>query len=140
MTQDDGVFYIAERQAKVYEAYKSLKEQGEEPTNKRLCEMTGEGERSVIKQLLELKAQGLIEAPSREMSPKERDMFELLKKFIQDEGYPPSLKDIGVELNRSTSAIREILLSLKAKGYITWKPGSARTIQILKFTVPGSSK
>jgi repressor LexA len=55
-----------------------------------------------------------------------------LQKFIDDNGYPPSMKEIADGLNfKSVNGACDHLKRLKAKGLVTMQPGQCRTIQIV---------
>jgi SOS-response transcriptional repressor LexA len=68
----------------------------------------------------------------QEITPKQAMVLAFLQKFIDDHGYPPSMKEIADGLDfRSANASCEHLKRLKAKGFITMQPGQCRSIQIV---------
>lgn len=68
----------------------------------------------------------------QDITPRQAMVLTFLQKFIDDNGYPPSMKDIADGLNfKSANASSEHLKRLKAKGFITMQPGLCRSIQIV---------
>ena len=59
-------------------------------------------------------------------------VLDYLCGFILKNGYPPTVREIQSEFHwASPNAAATHLQALKAKGRIDWRPGDARTIQIL---------
>lgn len=68
----------------------------------------------------------------QELTPKQATVLAFLQSFIDENGFPPSMKDIADGLNfKSANASCEHLKRLKAKGFITMQPGLCRSIQIV---------
>jgi hypothetical protein len=68
----------------------------------------------------------------QELTPKQEMVLAFLQKFIDDNGYPPSMKEIADGLNfKSVNGACDHLKRLKAKGRVTMQPGQCRTIQIV---------
>ena len=67
-----------------------------------------------------------------ELTEKQSDIFEYIKRFVLENQYPPSVREIasGVGL-KSSSTVHKHLMNLKQKGYINWKQDNTRTIVIV---------
>lgn len=61
------------------------------------------------------------------------NMLQVISKFIQEEGYPPSVREIGNLCKiKSTSNVHLYLDRLEKRGLIKRKPFTTRTIRITK--------
>ena len=66
------------------------------------------------------------------LTEKQKQMLETLKKFIAKNGYPPTVRELGKELDLSSPATTHFHLSkLESKGYITKGKGKNRTLELL---------
>ncbi len=64
-------------------------------------------------------------------------IYEFVREFIADHGYPPSIREIAKGLGyASTKAIKVHLDDLAAQGMIKRKEGQARAIQIEPWGIP----
>lgn len=62
-----------------------------------------------------------------------KQIMTFLQKYIENHGYSPSFKEIGEGVGiYSTSTVKSHLDILRAYGNITFTPGVARTIRILR--------
>jgi SOS-response transcriptional repressor LexA len=67
------------------------------------------------------------------LSQKQKNLLEIICIYIDDNKIAPSIRELMYLLNlKSTSTMHGYLGRLRDKGYITWKEGMPRTIQILK--------
>lgn len=68
----------------------------------------------------------------RDLTPRQRQILEFIKREVQQRGYPPSVREIGqaVGLN-SSSTVHGHLAKLEAKGYIRRDPTKPRAIELL---------
>lgn len=67
------------------------------------------------------------------LTRRERQLFDFLKLYIQQHGFPPTVRLMQEGLNyRSNSPIQHLLNRLEAKGFIIREKGRARTIRLLK--------
>ena len=66
------------------------------------------------------------------MTLQEKSVYDFINKYIQQEQYPPSIREIceGVGF-KSTSTIQRILRRLEDKGYIIKKAKKKRAIRIV---------
>ena len=63
----------------------------------------------------------------------QRRTFETIVSFIEENSFPPSIREIQVEAGlASPSTVKYHLLHLKEKGLITYEPKKSRTVRILK--------
>lgn len=67
---------------------------------------------------------------------KQSEIYEYMKKFILDKGYPPSVREICVAVGlRSTSTVHGHLERLERKGLIRRDPTKPRAIEFLKDSI-----
>jgi repressor LexA len=69
----------------------------------------------------------------KELTPRQREIFEFIKESVVDIGRPPSLREIGekFEIN-STNGVRSVLEALERKEYIHRNRYLSRGIEIIK--------
>lgn len=67
------------------------------------------------------------------LTDKQRIILDIIKEFINKNGYCPSVREICklADLN-SPATVCSHLNNLKEKGYISWVNGKARTIRVLE--------
>lgn len=66
------------------------------------------------------------------LTDKQKLILDTIKKFIAKNGFPPTVREIGKELNLSSPATTHFHLSkLEAKGYIKKNKSKNRTIELL---------
>jgi repressor LexA len=67
----------------------------------------------------------------QELTPRQREILELIQDFIAETGMPPTRAEIARELGfKSANAAEEHLRALKRKGVIELVPGASRGIQL----------
>jgi repressor LexA len=67
------------------------------------------------------------------LTGRERDALEAITYYIAAHGYPPSMRDIGVELGLSSTATTwDLVDRLRTKGYLVAEPGRPRTLRIIR--------
>ena len=67
----------------------------------------------------------------QELTPKEKAVYEYIRKIIDENGYPPTVRDICKALNiRSTSSVHIYLERLENKGFIKRETGKSRSVRI----------
>ena len=67
-----------------------------------------------------------------DLSPRQRDILEIIKKEITLKGYPPSVREIGEAVGlTSSSTVHNHLTILEHKGYIRRDPTKPRAIEVL---------
>ena len=68
---------------------------------------------------------------NNDLSKKEKLVFDYLVKTINENGYAPSVRDIGADLGiKSTSSVHLYLHNLEAKGFIEQDANKKRTLRI----------
>lgn len=68
-----------------------------------------------------------------DLTNKQKECLIIINLYIKNNGYPPTIREIGKELgNNSPATTLHHMRELKRKGYITWIEGQNRTIKILK--------
>lgn len=69
----------------------------------------------------------------KKITHKQQKVLNMISRYIEENGYPPTIRDIGKELKlTSTSTVHSYLNVLKSKGYVTWEEGRPRTLKILE--------
>ena len=67
----------------------------------------------------------------RQLTPRQREILELIQSFIDEFGMPPTRAEIARELGfRSANAAEEHLRALQKKGVLELVPGASRAIQL----------
>jgi repressor LexA len=74
----------------------------------------------------------------RILSAKQQDIIDFIRRFLEDRGYPPTIRDIvtGCRIS-STSVVNYNLNALEREGYICRHPEVSRGIELLD-RLPGS--
>ncbi len=66
------------------------------------------------------------------LTNRQTDILQVIKKFIADHGYPPTVREIGKSLNlRSPATIHFHLKKLEEKGFIKKHDSKNRTLELL---------
>lgn len=64
------------------------------------------------------------------LTDRQNEIFDFIRNFRRIHGYSPSYREIQEFFDfRSIESVMGHLKSLKAKGKVTWVPGSARTLR-----------
>jgi len=67
----------------------------------------------------------------RELTPRQRQILEMIQDFIAESGMPPTRAEIASELGfKSANAAEEHLRALQRKGVLELLPGASRGIQL----------
>lgn len=67
------------------------------------------------------------------LSQPQRKVLNAVINYINEHGYPPSIREICLETgHRSSGTVHGLLSKLKQKGFVTWKNGNPRTLKVLK--------
>ena len=75
---------------------------------------------------------------STPLTPRQTQVLDLIKRHINDTGYPPTRADIALELGfKSPNAAEEHLKALARKGAIEIIPGTSRGIRLPDQLEPG---
>jgi repressor LexA len=69
-----------------------------------------------------------------ELTPTQEKVFEFLKDFLREKGFPPTLREIASQFGlRGPKGPQKTLNILERKGYIRKIPGGSRAIEILSY-------
>lgn len=72
------------------------------------------------------------------LTPAQRELYEWLVQYIQTAQHAPSIRQMMKAMNlKSPAPVQSRLERLRAKGYIDWTEGKARTIRILNAQSKG---
>lgn len=67
----------------------------------------------------------------RELTPRQKEILEMIQEFIDENGMPPTRAEIARELGfKSANAAEEHLRALQRKGVLELLPGASRGIQL----------
>lgn len=67
-----------------------------------------------------------------DLTPRQKEILALIKKYVKEKNYPPSVREIGLQVGLSSSStVHSHLESLERKGYIKRDPTKPRAIEIL---------
>jgi repressor LexA len=67
------------------------------------------------------------------LTRKQDRVFEFIRKHVQDTGYPPTVREIGMNFGISEKGAYDHLNAIEKKGYIRRMPKKPRAIEILEF-------
>lgn len=75
---------------------------------------------------------GIAVVAAKDLSPRQRQILSLIRKQIQERGYPPSVRELGEAVGlRSSSTVHAHLTRLEERGYIRRDPTKPRAIEIV---------
>jgi repressor LexA len=67
----------------------------------------------------------------RELTDRQRDIYEFIAQTIRGKGYPPTIREVMEEFQiASTNGVRTTLAALEKKGYINRQPMLSRGIEL----------
>lgn len=70
------------------------------------------------------------------LSPRQKNILDFIRKFVQENGYPPTIREIGRAANiTSTSVVNYNLNILQAKGYIQRDREISRGVKLVGRSV-----
>jgi repressor LexA len=72
-----------------------------------------------------------------ELTSRQREVFNFVRTFIREKGYPPSVREIGEHFHVYPRAAFDHLKALEKKGYLKRKGGTSRSLEILVFQGQG---
>lgn len=71
---------------------------------------------------------------SRDLTARQRNILEFLASFLADNGYPPTVREVGSFFGiKSTNGVSDHLRALERKGYISRSDGQSRGLRLLKY-------
>lgn len=67
------------------------------------------------------------------LTENQRRVLRSLEAFWKERGIPPTIRDLQGRLGfESTNAVRDHLVALRRKGYVTWEPRTQRSLRLLE--------
>src|SRR3989339_416291 len=66
------------------------------------------------------------------LTPKQKQVFEYIKRYLKEKGYSPSLEEVGRRFKLAKSTIHQHVEELKEKGYLNKLDYQARSIELTK--------
>jgi repressor LexA len=77
------------------------------------------------------------EVMEKELTPRQREVFDFLKNFLREKGFPPTLREIAFHLRvKGPRGPQKALRILERKGYLRRISGGSRALEILGIS-PG---
>ena len=77
----------------------------------------------------------------KDLTKRQQQVLDFITNYIRDEGYPPTVRDIGNEFKISSKGAYDHLIAIEKKGHIKRNPAKPRAIELMDFLpgrVPGS--
>jgi repressor LexA len=70
--------------------------------------------------------------PATGLTPRQREVLEIIEKHMRDHGYPPSVREIGTAVGlTSPSTVHAHLNALQRRGYLRRDPTKPRAIEVM---------
>lgn len=69
----------------------------------------------------------------KNLTIKQQKVFDFIIKYIKDNGYPPTVRDIAGEFKMSSKGAYDHMLAIEKKGYIKRDPTKPRAIELMDF-------
>ena len=80
-------------------------------------------------------------AQNEELSPRQSEILDFIKKSVAKNGYPPTVREIGEKVGlASPASVKYQLEILAEKGYIKKADTSARAIEVTDESAPSKSR
>jgi repressor LexA len=68
-----------------------------------------------------------------ELTPRQKEIFDFVRSFIKERGYPPSVREIGEHFDIYPRAVFDHLKALERKGYLKRRGSMSRGLEVLVF-------
>jgi repressor LexA len=68
-----------------------------------------------------------------ELTSRQQEIFDFVRSFVKERGYPPSVREIGEHFNIYPRAVFDHLKALEKKGYLKRRGSMSRGLEILVF-------
>lgn len=69
--------------------------------------------------------------PARGATPRQADALRIIGALTARYGYPPTLRELAGQMGIAEESAYELLLALRAKRLVVWRPGAARTLRLV---------
>ena len=66
-----------------------------------------------------------------ELTIRQKEIFDFVRAFIKERGYPPSVREIGQQFNIYPRAVFDHLKALERKGYLKRRGSMPRGLEVL---------
>jgi repressor LexA len=73
----------------------------------------------------------LFQEVEMELTIRQKEIFDFVRTFIKERGYPPSVREIGQQFNIYPRAVFDHLKALERKGYLKRKESVSRGLEVL---------
>ncbi|TAE23579.1 MAG: hypothetical protein EAZ92_14390 [Candidatus Kapaibacterium sp.] len=95
-----------------------------------------DAQHSLTSKTITMKATLQFDPSKKPLTPKQHEFLIFLKNFVEERGYPPTMKEMCDKMEMSsTNAANQYIQALEKKGYLhRQQKGASRGIQILDFT------
>ncbi|HEV8664051.1 MAG TPA: transcriptional repressor LexA [Candidatus Methylomirabilis sp.] len=71
------------------------------------------------------------------LTPRQREVLEFIKRFLEEQGYPPTVREIGRHFGFVPRSVFDHLKALERKGYLKREATKSRSLQITDPAFPG---
>ena len=68
----------------------------------------------------------------RALTDRQREVLNFIAQFTEDNGFPPTVREIGENFSISLRAVQDHVAALQKKGYITLSQKRSRSIRVIK--------
>ena len=68
----------------------------------------------------------------RALTARQREVLNFIAQFTDDNGYPPTVREIGEKFGVSLRAVQDHIAALQKKGYVTSGQKRSRSIRVIK--------
>jgi len=76
----------------------------------------------------------------KEITHRQKEVLNFISNFIRDNGFPPTVREIGLNFEISLRAVQDHLAALQKKGYLSQGQKRARSISVLVDTKKDDSQ
>jgi repressor LexA len=64
------------------------------------------------------------------LTPRQQTILDAVERLISAAGYPPTVRELALDVRLSRTRVRQHLAALQARGAIAREPATARSIRI----------
>ena len=68
----------------------------------------------------------------KQLTEKQKSMFEYIMDYVSKQGYPPTIRELGLTFGITPKGAYDHLKAIEKKGYVRCKKNSSRAIELLK--------
>ncbi|MCR5762530.1 MAG: transcriptional repressor LexA [Treponema sp.] len=68
----------------------------------------------------------------KSLTNRQREVLDFISKYLEDNSFPPTVREIGENFNISLRAVQDHLSALQKKGYISQRYKCSRSMKVLK--------